>query len=315
MGISGKFETEEHNMLLGSMSFVKNCQFSDYIIDKIKEDQEKRDRKEAKKLRKNNNKKITPLKTDASFIKNRNVKFDDGQTEKFDGKMTQQDVERRNKISDETKCHQRPIYYTIETFDGFVVDIDMNRNKIILTQKISSSICCHFERVVWEENGSSGGTTKRTEALQLKADPSFYICHSGQKLEIGNIYTSPDVNDSRWFLVDENSEGFSNLQPLGKRGSFVHHFDDELSIRRLDVNWRPPEEYLFRFLRVDSGSDVVTAEEAEHQVDLDNKRRIQSPETTNFGGKKQRWQIVKSTVSKWRRLKANQNESKVKVRR
>lgn len=39
-------------MLLSSVSFVRNCQFSDFIIGKIKEDQDKRDKKELKKLKK-----------------------------------------------------------------------------------------------------------------------------------------------------------------------------------------------------------------------------------------------------------------------
>lgn len=42
-------------------------------------------------------------------------------------------------------------------------------------------------------------------------------------------------------------------------GQYIHHFDDMLSVQKLEINWRPPEEYLFRIEivpEVDSTNEI-----------------------------------------------------------
>jgi len=43
-------------------------------------------------------------------------------------------------------------------------------------------------------------------------------------------------------------------------GYYIHHIDDCLFVRRLEINWRPPEEYFFKVSMVDLPEPEVLVE-------------------------------------------------------
>uniref|UniRef100_A0A8W8IR43 Uncharacterized protein n=1 Tax=Magallana gigas TaxID=29159 RepID=A0A8W8IR43_MAGGI len=78
---------------------------------------------------------------------------------------------------------------------------------------------------------------------------------------IGKIKEEQEFND-RCFVLHPVSNGSVFIQPYHHKGFYLHHLDKALSVRKLEINWRPPEEYFFSVGIVDvPDPDVFVAPE------------------------------------------------------
>ena len=49
--------------------------------------------------------------------------------------------------------------------------------------------------------------------------------------------------DERMFLCHEHSNGAAVVQPLLQTGLYLHHRDSQISLKKFELNLRPPEEF------------------------------------------------------------------------
>lgn len=155
---------------------------------------------------------------------------------------------------------------TIATGDDLCLSVEQYFYTIGLREESKSNDTCIFRKKVLDTRQVPNGQVE-TVVFALDCDQDFYLTASKQKdLEL-NYHTSvPSVEepDERLFDVYVTNLGHCLIQPKLCPNAYLHHIDQALSIQRLDLNWRCPEEYFFHFNAV--------PEPIKHSRDLKQKR-------------------------------------------
>ncbi|KAK3583671.1 hypothetical protein CHS0354_021411 [Potamilus streckersoni] len=136
----------------------------------------------------------------------------------------------------------------LATPDGYNIYLDPTHYFVTLKSQRQRTSCSTFRQVTLsceeKQNGSS-----QLVAFHLASDSEYYLTtNRNRSLEIQMYQNSrPHLEnpDERCFLLHRLSTGMVFIQPYHHRGYYIHHIDMEISIRKLEINFRPPEEFYF----------------------------------------------------------------------
>ena len=94
--------------------------------------------------------------------------------------------------------------------------------------------------------------------------------------------------DERMFLCHEHSSGAVFVQPFLQTGLYLHHRDQQISLRKFELDLRPPEEYFLHVisvpahtlaqietatsLRTETAKDAGNSEQETHTLDQETRK-------------------------------------------
>ncbi|XP_048745729.1 uncharacterized protein LOC125658496 [Ostrea edulis] len=216
-------------MILSSVNFVKtnnrqqksHFDFSDFIIGKIKEDQDRQD---------GCNKCGSP----------QHAKKSGGSTKSSSKSSYSESVTRRNSAQKDNSN------VTVETKDGYVVSLCEELNRIYLGDVEDPNNSNIFRQT--KHTVEDGETSTEFCTFRLHSRGNLYLSvTSDRQLAVRQSDTPVDNQspDERCFVMHSVSNGSVFIQPYHHKGYYLHHLDRMLTVRKLEINWRPPEEYFF----------------------------------------------------------------------
>lgn len=217
-------------MILSSINFIKTStkpkletdkQFTDFIIEKIKEEQDRRD---------------------AAV-----------------GVLTSPCCKKNEKCHMETKVPSRvPTHIpdvsentvvSIETGDGYFFGVHNMYNRLVLSDTETPNKNCIFRQKQIKHTENEGEKEKLMVAFHLNHDKTKYISvGTDKRIEISAKETDLDPSnpDDRFFVIHQIDNGMVFIQPHHHKGCYFHHIDNELTVSKFELNYRPPEEFLFK---------------------------------------------------------------------
>lgn len=233
-------------MILSTVNFVNNYKFSDFILTKITEEQKEIDSETVKKTKRHSFGALSRRESDN--ISRKRASLRDRRSPDV-GKQTEKgacaDVSAGDLVS-------------IETADGYMLEADYNMCHVRLCRQTTVSTKNVFKRVKIEE-----GSTDHLQlfVFQLHNNSSYYLATSPEMgLQIQSYCADTldlSLPDERMFLCHEHSSGAVFVQPFLQTGLYLHHRDQQISLRKFELDLRPPEEY---FLHVNSVSAHTLAQ-------------------------------------------------------
>lgn len=275
-------------MILSAVNFVNNYRFSDFILDRISEEQNKRD--EAIRYKNKRNSLCAPLsskETDFNSRKRSSLR------ERRSGELPQlshssgkelfggaSKVESLGAAAQET---EKLTLITIETTDELMLAADttslhitLKKNDVVLAYNI-------FRKI---ELGPDESGTGQIVVFQLYSNLSYFLAATQLRhLELQSYCEDtldPDHPDERFFRCFHTQYGTEFIQPLEHKGYYMHHIDNFIALRKLELNFRPPEEYLFKFVHhrletinfifTDNSERTAQSESMKSIVNQDEKR-------------------------------------------
>lgn len=237
-------------MILSSVNFVKTSSrqpkshfdFSDFIIGKIKEEQDFNDR-----CNKCGSSSDHTKKTDNS--------------NKSPARSSYSESVRRRNSAQKDNCSN----VTVETKDGYVVSLCEELSRIYLGDVEDPNNSNIFRQT--KHTLHDGESSQEFCSFRLHSQKDLYLSVTPERqLAVHRSDTAPDPQspDDRCFVLHPVSNGSVFIQPYHHKGFYLHHLDKALSVSKLEINWRPPEEYFFSIGIVDvPDHDVfVTPEDA-----------------------------------------------------
>ncbi|KAL4219982.1 hypothetical protein ACF0H5_020393 [Mactra antiquata] len=142
---------------------------------------------------------------------------------------------------------QYPIV-TIETTDHFVLTADSLSLHVSL-KKASDLNENNVFRLI--DFGPAVEGHGRLHVFQLNSNPMYYLATTNLRhLELQSYCDDtldPDIPDERFFRCFHSHLGVELLQPYAHKGYYIHHIDDFINVRKLELNYRPPEEFYMNF--------------------------------------------------------------------
>lgn len=138
---------------------------------------------------------------------------------------------------------------TIATGDDLCLFVEQYFYTIGLREESRSDSTCIFRKKVLEKRTVPNGHVE-TVVFALDCDQEFYLTATQHRdLELNYHTSTPSLEDpdERLFDVYVTNLGHSLIQPKLCPNYYLHHIDKALSVQRLDLNWRCPEEYFFHF--------------------------------------------------------------------
>ncbi|XP_060064014.1 uncharacterized protein LOC132544433 [Ylistrum balloti] len=293
-------------MLLSSVNLIKNShchnnnnhQFSDFILGKIKEDQEKREKK--------------CLGT-APFG-SRPGKQNNDEKEVHENESKSQITNNCQQTDSNRKVESCTV--TIQTSDRYYFTLRTDRDMLFLVDTETSCQNCVFRQRLYKDTEE-----RQLAVFETLADSSKYISADGErKLSISTFATQPDPEnpDERFFVIYRIENGSVFLQPFSHKGYYLHHIDNCLTVRKLEINLRPPEEYFFHIVE-SQVSAVVMASIAQKE----NLKNLRNELVPSDGRQRQKIFTRERPVQKpglffgcfGVRSKKSPTDKKVKVRR
>ncbi|KAJ8309933.1 hypothetical protein KUTeg_011798 [Tegillarca granosa] len=200
-------------MLLSGFNLVKNksCgnhEFSDFILCKIKEEQDRRDKKCLGK--------IPYSAKQKKYLKIHDQDLQEDKENVENDKKLLSTVEIVEPLLLSSK-NEEISHVSIETKDGYYLAINDDRDILFLSGK--------------------------------------------EELTQSNKSLYPDCPDERFFVKHQLENKSVFIQPYLHKGYYIHHIDNNLFVRKLEINWRPPEEYFFKIEVVDVPElDIIDCE-------------------------------------------------------
>lgn len=234
-------------MILSSVNFVKtnsrqpksHFDFSDFIIGKIKEEQDFNDR-----CNKCGSPSEHTKKTDCN---------------KSPARSSYSESVRRRSSAQKDNCSN----VTVETKDGYVVSLCEELSRIYLGDVEDPNNSNIFRQT--KHTLQDGENSQEFCSFRLHSQKDLYLSVTpDRQLAVQRSDTVPDPQspDDRCFVLHPVSNGSVFIQPYHHKGFYLHHLDKALSVRKLEINWRPPEEYFFSVGIVDvPDPDVFVAPE------------------------------------------------------
>lgn len=181
---------------------------------------------------------------------------------------------------------------SITTVDEYNLFIDPSFYFVTLRKQKQITKCSSFSRrIMCTEDHETGGRVQ-TVQLCLSCDPNYFLITNAQRQLDLKLFHDDDVtleDDERLFTVHESLTGQTFIQPSQHKGYYLHHLDGKLSVTKLELHLRPPEEYVFY---VHSHGDTLLHSPA--STCTQDNVRLQSP-TNN---KHSESMHVQSTVTK-----------------
>lgn len=219
-------------MLLSSVNLIKNShchnnnnhQFSDFILGKIKEDQDKREKK--------------TLGT---------APYGTRKQKKEENESAKEILNGCPKTDSESKVESSTV--TVQTCDGYYMTLRLERDSVFLADTESSCQTCVFRQRLYRDSED-----RQLAVFQTLSDSTKYVSVDGErKLAISTYTTQPDPEnpDDRFFVIYRIENGSVFLQPHSHKGYYLHHIDNCLTVRKLEINLRPPEEYFFHVMEAE----------------------------------------------------------------
>lgn len=236
-------------MLLSGFNLIKNksCgnhEFSDFILGKIKEEQDRRDKKCLGKI---------PYLTKQKKC----LKIDDQDLlEEKENVENEKKLLTTGEVVKPSSKNEEISHVSIETKDGYYLAINKDRNILFLSgeeELTKSSVFC--QRTFKTKKSDIDDKNQHLVVFQLQCDPYYFITTTDErKLDVvkyEDVSLNPDCPDNRFFVLHQLDNGSVFIQPYLHKGYYIHHIDNNLFLRKLEINWRPPEEYFFKVEVVD----------------------------------------------------------------
>lgn len=225
--------SEETRMILSTVNLVNNYKFSDFIIKKITEEQTERDIEVVKKTKRHSFGAVTRRDSETACSRKRA-----SMRERRSADAAEQ---AQNRTSTEIPTGD---LVSIATADGHMVSADCSLCHVRLCQQPTVATNNVFRKVKIEEGSSE---KQQLYVFQLYSNPSYYLATCSETgLQIQSYCADAlDLNlpDERMFLCHEHSNGAAVVQPLLQPGLYLHHRDAQISLRKFELNLRPPEEF------------------------------------------------------------------------
>ncbi|KAK3583672.1 hypothetical protein CHS0354_021415 [Potamilus streckersoni] len=235
-------------MILSTVNFVNsnnnrnsNHRFSDFIISKIKEEQD-------------------------AFIRPKDNSHRGSDYEKSD--LVGPERLPSSHHTDESSCHTTEevskktigenssscVCVCIQTPDGYYLTVDQSNMQICLRRYSEPVLDSAFHKLTFEcvEKPSDKATLA---VFKVASNPDYYLATTHElHLELQSYCADsldPERPDERFFFIHELDCGIVFLQPYAQKGYYIHHLDALVSVRRLEINLRPPEEFFFHMKELD----------------------------------------------------------------
>lgn len=249
-------------MLLSGFNLVKNksCgnhEFSDFILCKIKEEQDRRDKKCLGK--------IPYSAKQKKYLKIHDQDLQEDKENVENDKKLLSTVEIVEPLLLSSK-NEEISHVSIETKDGYYLAINDDRDILFLSGKeelTQSNVFC--QRTFKKRSNDRDDKNQHMVVFQLQCDPCYFITTTNHrklnvtKYEDKSLY--PDCPDERFFVMHQLENKSVFIQPYLHKGYYIHHIDNNLFVRKLEINWRPPEEYFFKIEVVDVPElDIIDCE-------------------------------------------------------
>lgn len=278
-------------MILSSINFIKantkpkletDSKFTDFIIEKIKEEQDRRDAA------------IGVGKTQLSKKEQKSTTSQKKASIKTDTKIPPR-VPPHN-VTDNTVV-------SIETGDGYFMGFHNMYKRIVLSDTETPNKNCIFHQKQIHAPSKDGEKEKILVAFHLNHDKTKYISvGTDKRIEISasEAELDPSSPDDRFFIIHEIDNGMVFVQPYHHKGCYFHHIDNNLTVSKFELNYRPPEEFFFKINKIkiletemssasSFGSSVTTEEVTQSHVKTNQHHQLQdiSIKTSAFSQKSQ----------------------------
>ncbi|KAK3095434.1 hypothetical protein FSP39_014657 [Pinctada imbricata] len=229
-------------MILSSINFIQSSRpkveknhfdFSDFVLGKIREDQDLKE-----------NLKTTGCEKCGIDTVHKSPKASTKSRHRENSHKGERDRRHRKE--------EKGSNVTIETKDGYVMNLDSQQNRIYLGHEENANLSNVFRKRSFTRQ--EGEKEVHLCTFQLHSDDTRYISVSSQRGLQVMVSESPlDVEhpDERFFVLHTLTSGDIFIQPYAHKGYYLHHIDNNLYLRKLEINWRPPEEYFFSMGVVD----------------------------------------------------------------
>ncbi|XP_022288630.1 uncharacterized protein LOC111100805 [Crassostrea virginica] len=219
-------------MILSSVNFVKtnsrqqksHFDFSDFIIGKIKEEQDQRD---------GCNKCGSPAQ---------HAKKNDGGSKSPARSSYSESVRRRSSTQKDVNCSN----VTVETKDGYVVSLCEELSRIYLGDVEDPNNSNIFRQT--KHTLQDGDSSQEFYSFRLHSRGHLFLSVTPDRqlaVQQSDTPVDPQAPDDRCFVMHSVSNGSVFIQPYHHKGYYLHHLDKTLTVSKLEINWRPPEEYFF----------------------------------------------------------------------
>lgn len=221
-------------MIISTVNFVNNYKFSDFILDKITEEQKIRE-EENKRANKRHSLCLatSPKEVDFEVRKRSSLRT------RYSGELPRPPKQK------ETDYH--PIV-TIETADEYRLTADTTSLHVSLKKSPGVTENNVFRQIDFGPDPEGHG---RLNVFQLHSNPSYYLATTNLRhLELQSYCDDtldPQCPDERFFRCFHSQYGVDLVQPYAHKGYYVHHIDNFINVRKFELNLRPPEEFFFNF--------------------------------------------------------------------
>ena len=258
-------------MILSSINFIRantkpkletDRQFTDFIIDKIKEEQDRRDAS------------IDVTNCPCPQKLEQKVK---GTTSCNRGIPKETDTTVELRVPPHNADVSEDSIVSIETGDGYFFSVHNMYNRLQLSDTESPNKNCIFRQKQIKVPEKEGEKKKLMVAFHLNHDKTKYISvGTDKRIEISakEAELDPSNPDDRFFVIHEIDNGMVFVQPYHHKGYYFHHMDSELTVSKFELNYRPPEEFFFKINKINiletemsaasSMSSSVTTEDVTH---------------------------------------------------
>lgn len=226
-------------MIISTVNFVNNYKFSDFILERIGEEQRERD-EESRRSAKRHSLCATTSPREVDFESRRRSSL---------RARTSSDCSKqlRSPHTSAQDFSQQPLV-TIETTDHFILSADISSLHVTLKKSPEIADNNVFRRLDFGPDPEGHG---HLNVFQLHSNPSYYLATTHYRhLELQSYCDDtldPDCPDERFFRCFHSKFGVDLLQPFAHKGYYIHHIDDFINVRKLELNLRPPEEYYLTF--------------------------------------------------------------------
>ncbi|WAR27479.1 hypothetical protein MAR_013183 [Mya arenaria] len=133
---------------------------------------------------------------------------------------------------------------TIETSNHFRLAADLTSLHVSLKKRDQPTVNNVFRQIDFGPDVNGKG---RLMVFQLLSNPFYYLATSSYRhLEIQSYCDDTldrEVPDERFFRCFHSAVGAELIQPYAHPGYYIHHIDDFVNVRKLELNFRPPEEF------------------------------------------------------------------------
>ncbi|XP_052782704.1 uncharacterized protein LOC128218962 [Mya arenaria] len=225
-------------MIISTVNFVNNYKFSDYILDRISEEQEKLEQQGEKGGRHSLH--LPHNRTEADLQPRRRALV---RTRTSDGSYKARPLS--SPLTSPYTCAQNdhPLV-TIETSNHFRLAADLTSLHVSLKKRDQPTVNNVFRQIDFGPDVNGKG---RLMVFQLLSNPFYYLATSSYRhLEIQSYCDDTldrEVPDERFFRCFHSAVGAELIQPYAHPGYYIHHIDDFVNVRKLELNFRPPEEF------------------------------------------------------------------------